>query len=174
MNQNFKSFITDAQDVSMRERSLLIDWCSNKQIQAAQSHFYCISPYWEEHFVKYNCNRFHVQNINAETRMTVSNAPSTSLGIYHERQSVQLCLLHALNNLFQAPVYTKAMLDDVCVKFVAFTYLNYMHFYSLSPDSYSFLNPHRSMLGLGNYDVNVLQAALQLRDYTAVWFDKRK
>ncbi|KAL9956471.1 hypothetical protein ACROYT_G037950 [Oculina patagonica] len=29
------------------------------------------------------------------------------------------------------------------------------------------------MLGLGNYDVNVLMAALQLKEYEAVWFDKR-
>jgi len=29
------------------------------------------------------------------------------------------------------------------------------------------------MLGLGNYDVNVLMVALQLRDCEAVWFDKR-
>ncbi len=30
------------------------------------------------------------------------------------------------------------------------------------------------MLGLGNYDVNVLMAALQLKGYEAMWFDKRK
>lgn len=45
-------------------------------------------------------------------------------------------------------------------------------FYSLSPDN--LVNPHKSMLGLGNYDVNVLMAALQLRGYEAMWFDKRK
>lgn len=36
------------------------------------------------------------------------------------------------------------------------------------------MNPHRSPLGLGNYDVNVMIAALQLRNLQVVWFDKRK
>lgn len=48
----------------------------------------------------------------------------------------------------------------------------FFFFYSLSPDN--LVNPHKSMLGLGNYDVNVLMAALQLRGYEAMWFDKRK
>ena len=30
------------------------------------------------------------------------------------------------------------------------------------------------MLGLGNYDVNVLMKALQSKGYEAEWFDKRK
>lgn len=36
------------------------------------------------------------------------------------------------------------------------------------------VNPHRSMLGTGNYDVNVIIAALQSRDLAAVWWDKRR
>ena len=44
--------------------------------------------------------------------------------------------------------------------------------YSLSPSTW--LNPHKSMLGLGNYDVNVLTAALNSRECDTVWFDKRK
>uniref|UniRef100_A0A914UUS8 ubiquitinyl hydrolase 1 n=1 Tax=Plectus sambesii TaxID=2011161 RepID=A0A914UUS8_9BILA len=80
--------------------------------------------------------------------------------IYHERQSLELCCLHVLNNLFQAHVFDKAGLDEICK--------------NLSPDSYRFWNPHRSCLGLGNYDVNVLFAALQVKDCAAVWFDKRK
>lgn len=79
--------------------------------------------------------------------------------IYHEKQVKELCALHALNNLFQNPnAYTKTQLDDIC--------------YRLSPDR--FINPHKSVLGLGNYDVNVLMAALQLKNCEAVWFDKRK
>ena len=50
------------------------------------------------------------------------------------------------------------MLDDLC--------------YQLNSDS--FINPHKNALGLGNYDVNVLMAALQLKDYETVWFDKRR
>lgn len=42
----------------------------------------------------------------------------------------------------------------------------------LSPSTW--INPHKSLLGLGNYDVNVLMSALQSRGYEAKWFDKRK
>ena len=99
--------------------------------------------------------------------------------IYHERQSRQLCALHVLNNLLQVNVFpeyqsleshalsfcfkekafTKLELDDICTH--------------LAPDSH-WWNPHRSPLGLGNYDVNVMMAALQSKDCQAVWFDKRK
>ncbi|XP_063225799.1 josephin-like protein isoform X2 [Bacillus rossius redtenbacheri] len=71
----------------------------------------------------------------------------------------ELCALHALNNLFQERnAFSKADLDSIC--------------YSLSPDVW--INPHKSFLGLGNYDVNVIMAALQQKGYEAVWFDKRK
>lgn len=84
-------------------------------------------------------------------------------GIYHERQVKELCALHALNNLFQARAddgerFTKAQLDAICLQ--------------LSPDVW--INPHRSLLGLGNYDVNVVMAALQTRGHEAVWWDKRR
>ena len=36
--------------------------------------------------------------------------------IYHEKQVKELCALHTLNNLFQEKYYTKAKLDDICVK----------------------------------------------------------
>ncbi|XP_018789525.1 PREDICTED: josephin-like protein [Bactrocera latifrons] len=79
--------------------------------------------------------------------------------IYHERQTRQLCALHTLNNLFQGEQsYTKEQLDQICN--------------DLSPNVW--INPHRSPLGLGNYDINVIMTALQLRNCEAVWFDKRK
>lgn len=79
--------------------------------------------------------------------------------VYHERQRRQLCALHVLNNLFQEKdFFTQAQLDDICT--------------SLTPSR--FMNPHRSMLGLGNYDINVITAALQTRDLALVWFDRRK
>ncbi|CAN7942823.1 unnamed protein product, partial [Ixodes hexagonus] len=79
--------------------------------------------------------------------------------VYHERQVKELCALHALNNLFQdGGAFSKGSLDDIC--------------HSLSPDH--LVNPHKSVLGLGNYDVNVIMSALQLRGYEAIWFDKRK
>ncbi|KAH7948736.1 hypothetical protein HPB49_001431 [Dermacentor silvarum] len=88
-----------------------------------------------------------------------SGGPAGAGQVYHERQVKELCALHALNNLFQdGQAFTKGSLDDIC--------------HSLSPDH--LVNPHKSMLGLGNYDVNVIMSALQLRGYEAIWFDKRK
>ncbi|XP_049866843.1 josephin-2 isoform X2 [Pectinophora gossypiella] len=78
--------------------------------------------------------------------------------IYHEKQVKELCALHALNNLFQKGSYSKSELDAICSR--------------LSPNVW--INPHRSMLGLGNYDINVIMAALQKKDCEAIWFDKRK
>lgn len=78
--------------------------------------------------------------------------------IYHERQVKELCALHALNNLFQERGFSKQELDQIC--------------YSLSPDVW--INPHKSLLGLGNYDINVIMAALQRKGREAVWFDKRR
>lgn len=66
--------------------------------------------------------------------------------------------MHALNNLFQERGFSKQELDQIC--------------YSLSPDVW--INPHKSLLGLGNYDINVIMAALQRRGREAVWFDKRR
>ena len=48
----------------------------------------------------------------------------------------------------------------------------YFLYCSLAPDSY--INPHRSMLGLGNYDVNVIILALQQKGFDTMWFDKRR
>ncbi|WKY16169.1 hypothetical protein Q1695_001113 [Nippostrongylus brasiliensis] len=69
--------------------------------------------------------------------------------MYHERQSRQMCLVHALNALFQKPQFTAESLDTIC--------------YSLNDSRW--FNPHRSMIGLGNYDANVLMSALALHDY---------
>ncbi|KAK5985670.1 Josephin domain-containing protein [Trichostrongylus colubriformis] len=77
--------------------------------------------------------------------------------MYHERQSRQMCLVHALNALFQKPQFTSESLDEIC--------------YSLNESRW--FNPHRSMLGLGNYDANVLMSALAMHDYQIVWFDGR-
>ncbi|XP_017087951.1 josephin-like protein [Drosophila bipectinata] len=78
--------------------------------------------------------------------------------IYHEKQVMQLCALHTLNNLFQGnQLYSKTDLDNICC--------------NLSPTEW--INPHRSIIGLGNYDVNVIIAALKIKNYDAVWFDKR-
>ncbi|KFM69533.1 Josephin-1, partial [Stegodyphus mimosarum] len=106
-----------------------------------------------------SCLHF-VENWFGRDRKTISkNSSKDEHNIYHEKQVKELCALHALNNLFQDKnAFNKQILDNIC--------------HSLSPDN--LVNPHKSMLGLGNYDVNVLMAALQLKGYEAMWFDKRK
>ncbi|KAM6289080.1 josephin-2 [Aegotheles albertisi] len=78
--------------------------------------------------------------------------------LYHERQRLELCAVHALNNLLQRPCFTREAADDICKR--------------LAPDAR--FNPHRSLLGTGNYDVNVIMAALQSLELAAVWWDKRR
>lgn len=91
---------------------------------------------------------------------TSSESSHQPVKIYHERQSKQLCALHALNNLFQnSQAFKKQDLDAICKE--------------LSPDSRIF-NPHRSVFGLGCYDVNVIISALAKKEFDVIWFDKRK
>ncbi|XP_038848209.1 josephin-1-like [Salvelinus namaycush] len=80
--------------------------------------------------------------------------------IYHEKQRRELCALHALNNVFQdGAAFSRDTLQDI--------------YQRLSPGT--LVTPHKkSMLGNGNYDVNVIMAALQTRGYEAVWWDKRR
>lgn len=100
------------------------------------------------------------------------NSRSSSLEIYHERQSPfnLQCLKHAINHLLGGPYINRNDLDAICEE--------------LSPpgiDSNSLfftnwkMNPHRSVVpGLGNYDVNVAMVALQRQGYEARFFDTRK
>ncbi|XP_074666404.1 josephin-2 isoform X4 [Strix aluco] len=98
------------------------------------------------------------------TTMSGSPLPSAAEGggppggLYHERQRLELCALHALNNVLQRPCFTQEAADEICKR--------------LAPDAR--LNPHRSLLGTGNYDVNVIMAALQSLELAAVWWDKRR
>ncbi|XP_067931857.1 josephin-2-like [Watersipora subatra] len=81
-----------------------------------------------------------------------------SSGVYHEKQVKELCAIHSINNLLQAKVFEKKDFDKLSD--------------ALSPNT--FLNPHRSILGTGNYDINVIMAALQSQGLDLIWFDKRK
>ena len=88
-----------------------------------------------------------------------SNVDMQEVDIYHEKQSRQLCALHVLNNLFQDQnAFRKSDLDAICNR--------------LTPNAW--INPHKSILGLGNYDVNILMTGLQDWGYKTIWFDKRK
>lgn len=86
-----------------------------------------------------------------------SHTPPT---IYHEKQRRELCALHALNNVFQdGAAFSREALQEI--------------YQRLSPST--LVTPHKkSMLGNGNYDVNVIMAALQTRGFEAVWWDKRR
>lgn len=101
----------------------------------------------------------HCQVFFYEDNMPKSNNIIIQNTVYHEKQVKELCALHALNNLFQtANSFSKEQLDAIC--------------HSLSPDVW--INPHKSLLGLGNYDINVIMKALQSKNCEAIWFDKRK
>lgn len=106
----------------------------------------------------------HFKSIYSNSNKTGSgnsgpvNIDSNGASIYHEKQVKELCALHALNNVFQERFFTKATLDELCVE--------------LSPQE--FINPHRSILGRGNYNVNIIMKAVQLKEHEAIWFDKRK
>ena len=81
------------------------------------------------------------------------------LEIYHERQRLQMCAIHAINNLFQgAHILCREEMNDVCKE--------------LNPSSW--FNPHMSMFGIGNYDINAIMAVLSKRGYEVIWFDKRR
>ncbi|XP_042623461.1 josephin-1-like isoform X2 [Cyprinus carpio] len=93
---------------------------------------------------------------DAGTPPTSSQPPA----IYHEKQHRELCALHALNNVFQdGAAFSRDALQDI--------------YQRLSPST--LVTPHKkNMLGNGNYDVNVIMAALQTRGFEAVWWDKRR
>ncbi|XP_006014946.1 josephin-2 isoform X2 [Alligator sinensis] len=90
--------------------------------------------------------------------MSEGPAPAAAEGLYHERQRLELCAVHALNNVLQQRRFTQEAADEICKR--------------LAPDAR--MNPHCSFLGTGNYDVNVIMAALHSLDFAAVWWDKRR
>ncbi|XP_042510171.1 josephin-like protein [Macadamia integrifolia] len=88
--------------------------------------------------------------------------------IYHEKQRLQFCLLHALNNLFQEKdTFTPADLNAISDKLV----LNDPNRERWTPLSVVF-KPHRNAI-TGNYDINVLIAALEGKGKVVVWHDRR-
>ncbi|KAJ6299553.1 hypothetical protein OIU76_020508 [Salix suchowensis] len=93
---------------------------------------------------------------------------SKKTGVYHEKQKLQFCLLHALNNLFQQQeAFTRARLNEISGKLV----LEDPSKKTWTPFSIVF-KPHHNAF-TGNYDINVLIAALEDKDKTVVWHDRR-
>ncbi|RGB37660.1 Machado-joseph disease protein MJD [Rhizophagus diaphanus] len=84
---------------------------------------------------------------------------------YHERQSLWFCGQHTLNNLLQGDVFTREQLENIALKLAKQGGLTWR--------SYIF-NPHKSIFGVGNYDINVLEKALMNENLEVQWFDVRK
>lgn len=101
-----------------------------------------------------------------------SQDPAQPAGLYHERQRLQLCLLHALNNLFQGHrAFSKPELDRIADDLVP---LDTTTTPSWLRTPWSLVHkPHRTAV-TGNYDANVLMAALKTRGADAQWYDCRK
>lgn len=94
---------------------------------------------------------------------------SSSSKVYHERQRLQFCLLHSLNNLMQEKEsFTRAELDGVAENLV----LTDPNKDKWTPLSLIF-KPHHNVF-TGNYDVNVLIAGLEARKKKVIWHDRRK
>ena len=53
---------------------------------------------------------------NKNTVHEITNPDGQQLLIYHEKQQKELCALHALNNMYQEPYFTKKILDDICIE----------------------------------------------------------
>ncbi|KAG9287744.1 hypothetical protein G9A89_004147 [Geosiphon pyriformis] len=87
---------------------------------------------------------------------------------YHEKQRLWFCGQHTINNLLQNAAYSKHQLDQIAETLAketnheAKTWLSY------------FINPHKSLLGVGNYDINVIELALRKVGLELQWFDIRK
>ena len=69
--------------------------------------------------------------------------------LYHERQRLQLCALHALNSLFQKPLFTKKILDEIVYGY----------------DKSWCWNEYSTFV-TGNYDLTILLDALKREGYT--------
>ena len=89
---------------------------------------------------------------------TVERTDDDAAFLYHERQVLALCAVHAVNNLMQRKRYTKADFDTACLQL----------------NASQWFNPHRSFLKIGNYDVNVVIMLLQEEGYLVQWHDRRK
>ncbi|WCJ29253.1 JOSEPHIN-like protein [Euphorbia peplus] len=93
---------------------------------------------------------------------------SNKAQVYHERQKLQFCLMHTLNNLFQKKEeFSRLSLDSIAQKLV----LDDPDRQNWTPLSIVFKPHHNSLTG--NYDINVLIAALESKGKTVIWHDKR-
>ncbi len=53
--------------------------------------------------------------------------------MFHEKQRLELCAIHALNNVLQERVFTKETADDICKRCVTHTHIHtYVCIYTLA------------------------------------------
>ena len=78
--------------------------------------------------------------------------------LYHEHQSLYKCGVHAVNNLLGEPAFSAQDFERFATE--------------LTPGNW--WNPHKAVLGLGNYDVNVLEYALLKQRVGIRWHDNRE
>ncbi|XP_022637905.1 josephin-like protein [Vigna radiata var. radiata] len=89
--------------------------------------------------------------------------------VYHERQRLQFCLVHSLNSLFQQKdAFTRAKLNEISERLA----IQDSNTETWTPFSFIF-KPHHNVF-TGNYDVNVLIAALEEKGKSVEWHDRRK
>jgi josephin len=88
--------------------------------------------------------------------------------LYFERQERMHCAVHCANNLLQEKRFSKQDFDVISEE---------LHKIQQQQEQSgmfnSFFNPHKSILGLGNFDVNVLVKAFEKVGYSMNWVDKR-
>lgn len=86
--------------------------------------------------------------------------------IYHEKQSSWKCGIHAVNNLLQSKCYTQRDFDDIAKRLYDEE--------NESKNSSNIINPYKNILGLGNYDITVIESALIEQGCYLIWWDMRR
>lgn len=86
--------------------------------------------------------------------------------LYHEKQSLALCGLHAVNNLLQKPAYNKQDFDNFASQLHTLTGGN------PSLISQNIYSPYKSFLG--HYDIHVIEKALSQAGFDVTWHDMRR
>ncbi|GJQ14306.1 hypothetical protein GpartN1_g6929.t1 [Galdieria partita] len=79
--------------------------------------------------------------------------------VYHETQKFQYCAIHAVNALLGYAAFTVQDFEQVAKQ--------------LGKETGYVGQPYRSLLGLGDYDVNVIGRILQCKGLEIEWQDKR-
>lgn len=86
--------------------------------------------------------------------------------LYHEKQSTMQCAIHAVNNMLQKSVYTKKNFDEIAKELFIKE--------KQSQNGEIYINPYKNILGLGNYNISVIEIAFLQMNHCLKWWDKRK